>query len=65
MRVVTSLCDHGGSRALHTPSKMLHLAEPAPAKVGLAWSLHRFKQSDLGILQLSHCTNSMHSGPFC
>lgn len=50
MRVVTSLCDHGGSRALHTPSKMLHLAEPAPAKVGLAWSLHRFKQSNLEIL---------------
>lgn len=43
MRVVTSLCDHRGSRALHTPNKMLRLAEPAQAKVEMAWSLHRFK----------------------
>lgn len=36
MRVVTSLCDRGGSPALHAPSKMLPLAEPAGAKVELA-----------------------------
>lgn len=36
MRVVISLCDRGGSRGLHTPGKMLPLAEPARAKVELA-----------------------------